>query len=370
MKKLISVLLTFISLFITAIGANAEDNTAVSNPLPENGSGMCGENMYWSLSDNGTLKIFGSGEMYDYYDKENDILNMPWQKNNNSADVTEIIIEDGVQSICDFAFAKTSVSEIKLPDSVKYVGQYAFSHCGFLSDVVLSDNLEAIPEGAFMYDGMLESIYLPQGLKSIGTYAFNYCKNLKNVIIPKNVTEIGLFAFANNELIEEVVIPQKTTSIAENAFYNCSGLKKIIFSEGLERDAYYAKNNILSQLPDRDGIMEVISVNGQLNIRMGSKIINFPDAKPFVDENSRTQIPIRAVAEALGCTVEWNGKSAVLTSPDDIKITLTPGSSIMKVNDAVTEMDSAAVISENRTYIPARFAAEAMNYTVKYKNLK
>ncbi len=469
MKKLISVLLATVLLFVTAIGTNAA--TVGSNPLPEEGSGMCGKNMYWSRSDNGTLKIFGFGEMYDYHDGDNDILNIPWQKNDNSTAITEIIIEDGVQSICDFAFANTSISEIRLPNSVKSIGQYAFSHCDYLSDVVLSDNLEAIPEGAFMYDGMLENIYLPQGLKSIGTYAFNYCKNLKNVIIPKNVTEIGFFAFANNELIEDVVIPPKMTSITENAFYNCSGLKKMILSDGLktikehavsscpnieeiilpdtvtsigagafaykyyyrdknlpkqklyipesvisidnravgdetviygfkdssaekyakaygsefvevkesmydkdkvsrETAAYYEKNNILSQLPDRDGIMEVISVNGQLNIRVGSKIVNFPDAKPFVDKNSRTQTPIRAVAETLGCTVDWNGESAVLTSPDDIKITLTPGSSIMKVNDTVTEMDSAAVISENRTYIPARFAAEAMSYSVKYKNLK
>ena len=91
MKKLISVLLATVLLFVTAIGTNAA--TVGSNPLPEEGSGMCGKNMYWSRSDNGTLKIFGFGEMYDYHDGDNDILNIPWQKNDNSTAITEIIIE-------------------------------------------------------------------------------------------------------------------------------------------------------------------------------------------------------------------------------------------------------------------------------------
>jgi len=36
----------------------------------------------------------------------------------------------------------------------------------------------------------------------------------------------------------------------------------------------------------------------------GTKI-NFPDAEPFIDENSRTQVPIRFVGEALGADVSW-----------------------------------------------------------------
>jgi len=44
----------------------------------------------------------------------------------------------------------------------------------------------------------------------------------------------------------------------------------------------------------------------------GTKI-NFPDAEPFIDENSRTQVPIRFVGEALGADVSWDGNTKKVT---------------------------------------------------------
>jgi len=39
----------------------------------------------------------------------------------------------------------------------------------------------------------------------------------------------------------------------------------------------------------------------------------FPDAEPFIDENSRTQVPIRFVGEALGANVSWDGNTKKVT---------------------------------------------------------
>ena len=33
---------------------------------------------------------------------------------------------------------------------------------------------------------------------------------------------------------------------------------------------------------------------------------------PFIDENGRTQVPLRAVMEAFGANVGWNGEAAVV----------------------------------------------------------
>ncbi|WP_236347657.1 stalk domain-containing protein, partial [Paenibacillus plantiphilus] len=35
----------------------------------------------------------------------------------------------------------------------------------------------------------------------------------------------------------------------------------------------------------------------------------FPDGQPFVDKQSRIQVPIRFIAEALGVQVSWDGKT-------------------------------------------------------------
>ncbi|RQD70827.1 MAG: copper amine oxidase N-terminal domain-containing protein, partial [Tindallia sp. MSAO_Bac2] len=36
--------------------------------------------------------------------------------------------------------------------------------------------------------------------------------------------------------------------------------------------------------------------------------LDFPDAEPFI-RDGRTLVPIRAIAEALGSEVEWNGET-------------------------------------------------------------
>lgn len=43
-----------------------------------------------------------------------------------------------------------------------------------------------------------------------------------------------------------------------------------------------------------------------IKVTVNGKQVQFTDAVPFVDENYRTMIPLRAVADALGCEVTWS----------------------------------------------------------------
>ncbi|WP_010250288.1 stalk domain-containing protein [Acetivibrio cellulolyticus] len=43
-----------------------------------------------------------------------------------------------------------------------------------------------------------------------------------------------------------------------------------------------------------------------VSVTVDSKAVNFPDAKPFIDMNGRTLIPVRFVTESMGATVGWN----------------------------------------------------------------
>lgn len=49
--------------------------------------------------------------------------------------------------------------------------------------------------------------------------------------------------------------------------------------------------------------IKVRSVNGNISIYVDDNMIDFGNAKPFVDENERVQIPIRAVAVSIGASV-------------------------------------------------------------------
>ncbi len=112
----------------------------------------------------------------------------------------------------------------------------------------------------------------------------------------------------------------------------------------------------------------LVTNDGEINILIDDTAVVFPDAKPFIDANSRTQVPVRAVAEMLNCKVDWDGATRTVTVTDDNnKITLVIDSNIMNKNGETVEMDTTATISEDRTYIPVRFVAEALGLVVDYK---
>ena len=94
--------------------------------------------------------------------------------------------------------------------------------------------------------------------------------------------------------------------------------------------------------------------------------IVFPDAQPFIDENDRVQIPVRALTETMGSDVGWDeaSQTVTITNKDGMVISLTIGSDILTTDGEETKMDTAAVIKDDRTYVPLRFVAEAMGYYV------
>lgn len=120
-----------------------------------------------------------------------------------------------------------------------------------------------------------------------------------------------------------------------------------------------------------DAPMSVLKVFSGANpqIAIDNKIVRFPDAKPFIDINSRTQIPIRAVAEMLKCDVEWvpDTSTVIITSNDDDVIILTIGSNMMIHNSNKVFMDTEALIKNDRTYIPVRFISEALGLIVEWE---
>ena len=91
--------------------------------------------------------------------------------------------------------------------------------------------------------------------------------------------------------------------------------------------------------------------------------------EPFIDKQSRTQIPLRAISEELGYQVDWNADTGLIIIKSDAKeISLTIGSKEVNVSNGENiTMDTEAVVIEERTYVPLRFVSEALGYAVQYQ---
>ena len=141
---------------------------------------------------------------------------------------------------------------------------------------------------------------------------------------------------------------------------------------------------------------------GTVNVAVEKTAVAFTDAQPFVDENSRTLVPLRAIGEAMDVTVDWNEetKTATFTSLyPEIEETLSEdkasylgkvtvdfvvgsemskityyyfnvgtgndGEAVQAVESEIT-MDTAAVVKDGRTYAPVKYLAEAFGYVVTW----
>ncbi|RAU94317.1 stalk domain-containing protein [Paenibacillus sp. YN15] len=114
-------------------------------------------------------------------------------------------------------------------------------------------------------------------------------------------------------------------------------------------------------------LAETLTVKVQVN----SNLIQFPDAQPFIDDQGRTQVPVRFVSEELGYQVDWSrlsdGQINVQLKNDAGKtLTLETGKSTAVVDGKAEAMDTAAVLRDGRVYVPLRFISESKGIRVQW----
>ena len=189
------------------------DSEALNNIVD---SGTCGLNLNWTLGDDGTLTISGTGNMFSYGYYE-DLA--PWSSQENSTEVKNVIFDGSITSIGDCAFyGCAGLSTVTIPSEVKYIGEKAFSTCYGLKNVNILEGVETICEEAFSDCTALESVTLPDSMCYISRFAFYRCTALQSIIIPEGIISIGQGAFLGCSNLENVVIPESITDIEDDAF--------------------------------------------------------------------------------------------------------------------------------------------------------
>ena len=114
-------LVLLLTLAVSAAAANVVDG------------GTRGSNLTWTLDNEGTLTIDGTGEMYDY-----GYSSIPWYF--YRASIKSVVIGNGVTSISDYAFYDCSgLTSVAIPDSVTSIGHSAFFGCSNLKFVYITD---------------------------------------------------------------------------------------------------------------------------------------------------------------------------------------------------------------------------------------
>lgn len=113
--------------------------------------------------------------------------------------------------------------------------------------------------------------------------------------------------------------------------------------------------------------MPMIAATTNIRVVVNGEKIVFPDAKPYMDSNSRILIPVRFVSEKLGAEVDWDIANQTVTIADNTHTaTLVIGKKQMTINGETKTLDTAASVKNSRTYVPIRFVSEALGATVEW----
>ena len=89
------------------------------------------------------------------------------------------------------------------------------------------------------------------------------------------------------------------------------------------------------------------------------------DAVPYI-KDSRSYVPMRYLAQMLGAEIEWSEaeQTVTMTKEGETEVVFTIGSATYTVNGESMTADVAPEIVNDRSFLPARFAAEAFGAKV------
>lgn len=104
---------------------------------------------------------------------------------------------------------------------------------------------------------------------------------------------------------------------------------------------------------------------GAVSLYVDTDLIQTDVPPTIVD--GRTLVPMRAIFEALGAEVDWDGVTRTATGTlGDHTVSIQVGSTAALVNGELRSLDVPAQIIQNRTMVPARFISEALGCTVSW----
>ena len=127
----------------------------------------------------------------------------------------------------------SSLKTLKLPASLKTIGENAFACCDALTTVTFAKNAQVmeIAKDAFVMCVQLKEIKLPDSVEHVGAFAFANCLNMKKVDLGKGVTSVGDNAFMSCYSMVSLKAPDTLQEIGSDLLDDCS-LKLVVTCPG------------------------------------------------------------------------------------------------------------------------------------------
>lgn len=152
----------------------------------------------------------------------------------SAAGMEKVIIPDTYRGIQTGFHNAKELKHVIISEQIQKIPDECFYGCESLVETPKVSKLKAFGRNAFKGCSALKKIYFGKKLAEIGEGAFAECTSLKKVSVPKSVDTIPASMFENCTALSELQLPDTIQRIERNAFAGCSSLKKLRLPMGLE----------------------------------------------------------------------------------------------------------------------------------------
>ncbi len=224
----------------------------------------------------------------------------------NCNQITSVIVPEGVEQILTRAFIScTSMKAIKLPSTIKYIGEKnVFTNTTALEGVFIEDlsawcnidfetsqcNPADTANNLYVYGELVEDLVIPEDVKTINKIAFQSIDSIKSVTFHDGIEEIGEYAFSYCQNLTEINIPDVPVKIRMEAFDGCAYYEDVNNWEdinGVEDETLYIGNHLIKGAAEakvftvKDGTITIADnafydVSNSVNTSL--ETLNLPDS--------------------------------------------------------------------------------------------
>ncbi len=201
----------------------------------------------------------------------------------------EFVIPNGVTHIEDYAFERASFKSLILPESLVYIGNYAFDSVKSEIPIQLPGSIEFIGDQAFTNASIKTSVYENASYYGNDTnpylvlFSFNQIKTssltvhpdtkhlyaftktdspkVTSISLPEGLISIGFNSFSSFKNVSEIIIPQSVKHLTGNPFLYCSKLTKLHIPKNVE--------SISASVFRYSGVLSEVTVSKENNYFFG-----------------------------------------------------------------------------------------------------
>ena len=299
--------------------------------------GNCGEHAVFTLTEDGTLSVTGSGSVgatreWDYHG----LLNGE---------------DQSIFQLEPLAPYKDTVRQLIIGEGITEIGYAAMYGIKSLEHVSLPESCTVIRNGAFWGCESLTEFVFPSGVQMIADCVLKQCYALKRIVVSEAAKELCGEAFSQCHSLEEIIFcGDDLHTIWSGAFCDTYSLQQLHLPPHVSRLTTYAFTKIGCTVLDLSALTEVVMEQDVFESCPNLQTLILPDSMEIIPEslvtdcNCLTSVVIGENTKTIGSRAFGTAPLTEITIPASV-ICIEPGAF-----NGLTQLAAIHVEDGNRVY--------------------